>query len=172
MRTPVGESSMSISLLTPDFGLVRARAQNVRGMSAKLAPALQTLSQCEGMIVQGKEGWRLSGAISLKNWFFDLSLTARPRAARVALLILRLVPGETKDPALFEAFRQFLDVLTTCSVEDQDLAECLCVLSILHTLGFDAGEVPAFGADALGFVRENRQNIVMRINNGITASGL
>src|SRR5580692_963366 len=94
-RTPIGEASAFITLLTPDLGLVRARAQSIRKPGAKLAAALQTFSESDVILVRGKDGWRLSGAVLARSWFTELNAPARLRAGRITNLVLRLVHGES-----------------------------------------------------------------------------
>jgi recombinational DNA repair protein (RecF pathway) len=173
-RTAHGEASASIALLTGEFGLVRARAQGVRKPGAKLAPALQTLAECEAILVRGKDGWRLSGALLSRNRVRELLPSARARAGRVAQLLLRLVPGETRDSELFDSYAAFLGALPELNDIEGDAAETLVVLRILGTLGLDAGELPGELSDrgALAAVHEGRRTYIQRINRGIAASGL
>ncbi len=174
-RTPLAEESALLTLLTRDVGLVRARAQGVRKRGAKLAPALATFAESDMVLVAGKEGWRISGALLRDNWFHTLSRAARTRAARVSTLILRLVHGESPDPVLFETFRGFLTTLTSFPEDTHDSAECLAALRILSALGLDAGDIPEAGlftSTALSSVAENRSAFIVRVNRGIAASGL
>ncbi len=173
-RYPHGEASAQILLLTPEFGLVRAKAQGIRASGAKLAAALQTFAECEAILVRGKEGWRLSGALLVANRTKGLSAVARGRAGRVAQLLLRLVHGETRDPELFEIFSSFLDALSILSEADGDAAETFAVLRILRVLGLDAGEVPGEGFTKEAFLKieADRSSYIRRINHGISASGL
>jgi recombinational DNA repair protein (RecF pathway) len=175
-RYPLGEANVSLILLTPEFGLVRARAQGLRKPGAKLASALQTLTACEAVLVRGKDGWRLSGAVLLENWARKLSGRAKERAGRIAVLILRLVRGETSDPTIFFVFNDFLISLLELSEEHQELAEVIAALAILNDLGLDDGEVPesalVFKADALEALRANKKDLILRVNRGILASGL
>lgn len=166
-RTPLGEASALVTLLTADFGLIRVRAQGVRKSGAKLSSALRTLSEVDTHILYGKEGWRLSGATQTVDHCTGLSSAARGRAGRISLLVLRLVHGETKELELFNAFRELLLALTKGSEEEQDAAECRAALRILSALGLAAGDIP----DTTG-VLANRKTIVARINKGIAASGL
>ncbi len=138
-RYPSGEANVSLILLTPEFGLVRARAQGLRKPGAKLASALQTLTECEAVLVRGKDGWRLSGAVLLENWARKLPGPAKERAGRITSLILRLVRGETSDPTIFFVFNDFLTSLTELSEEHQELAEVVAALAILNDLGLDDG---------------------------------
>jgi len=175
-RTPHGEASASIALLTNEFGLIRARAQGIRKSGAKLASALQTLAESEAILVRGKDGWRLSGAMLSSNRFSELSPLARLRAGRVGQLLLRLIQGELRDPDLFETYRAFLSILPSLTEEEADAAETLMALQMLRMLGLDAGELPegaaVFGEGARRKVQEERRSYILRINKGISASGL
>lgn len=170
-RTPLAESASLVTLLTDEFGLIRARAEGLRKPGAKLAHALQTLDRSEVTLVRGKEGWRLSGAILDTHWFERLDRAQRLRAGRVAGLLLRLVRGEANDPALFELFSGFLRQLPELAEESQDTLECHTALRMLALLGLDAGALPEGNAyEPLS--SEERRAIVTRINHGILASGL
>ena len=181
-RAPIGEASAFITLLTPDLGLIRARAQSVRKPGAKLAAALQTFSESDVIVVRGKDGWRLSGAILGRAWFSELSLPARLRAGRTTSLILRLVHGESIGEAsaatLFNIFLDFLAALTTLENDvEADAAECLAALRILRIIGVDAGDIPGgetgdYTPETLCPITANRSDYIVRINHGIAASGL
>lgn len=170
-RTPLKESAALVTLLSEEFGLVRARAEGLRKPGAKLAHALQTLDRCSVTLVRGKEGWRLSGAILEESWFKKLSRTERLRAGRVAGLLLRLVHGEANDPSLFVLFTDFLEVLPELTEEAQDAAEIMTALRILAVLGLDTGILPQTTAYE-PLQPEYRRELVTRVNRGIGASGL
>lgn len=157
------ESGLLLTLLTHDFGLVRARAEGLRKPGAKLASALQTLCESEITLVRGREGWRLTGALLIENRFRTLSQEARTCAARVASLFLRLIPEGTQEPALYTLYQQFLLNLESAPPEEQDALECTTALNLLVLLGLDAG-APHEGL--------SRNEIVIRINRGISMSGL
>lgn len=170
-RTPLAESATLVTLLTAEFGLIRARAEGLRKPGAKLAHALQTLDRCEVTLVRGKEGWRVSGALLEESWFSLLSRPSRLRAGRITGLLLRLVHGETNDPLLFTLFSSFVRALPELSEEEQDTAECVTALRILALLGLDAGTLPEIEAYT-PLLPEERRALVTRINRGILASGL
>lgn len=172
-RTPLREAGASVTLLTEEFGLVRARAEGLRKPGAKLAHALQALDECSVTLVRGKDGWRLSGALLEQSWFPALTRAARLRAARVASLFLRLSPGDEHDPAPFRTYARFLASLPTLDEDGQDAAECIAALALLNHMGLDSGAVPdTEGEGAYALAPEARRAIVLRINRGITASGL
>ncbi len=176
-RFPIGEANALIMLLTPDLGLVPARAQGVRRSGAKLAAALATFAESELVLIRGKEGWRIAGALLEENWFTRLRPEASHlRAARVCHLLLRLVAGETQDAKLFPLMKEFLTALAMLPEEMHEAAEVLVALRMLAALGLDAGEIPrapdAFSPELLAQVSKNRVTYITRINEGISASGL
>jgi recombinational DNA repair protein (RecF pathway) len=176
-RTSLREQGSMVVLLTEELGLLRARAEGLRKPGSKLAHALQTFSECDATLLRGKDGWRLSGAILIENWFGRLKRPARERAGRVAGLLLRLVHGEAHDPALFELMHPFLVALPDLGEEEADAAECFAALRLLAALGLDAGALPggspvSYDPASLTLTREARQELVLRINRGISASGL
>lgn len=176
-RTPIGEANVLVTLLTPDLGLVRARAQGLRRSGAKLAAALATFAESDVVLVRGKDTWRVAGAVLGENWSVRLGAAEpRARAARVSGLVLRLVAGEVRDPKLFQIIGGFFNALAALPRETHEAAEMLAALRILAALGLDAGEIPsgepAFAAALLAEMLEGRASYIARINAGIAASGL
>jgi recombinational DNA repair protein (RecF pathway) len=173
-RTPLSEAGMLMTLLTAEFGLIRARAEGLRRSGAKLAAALQAFDESAVTLVRGKDGWRLTGAVLEEDHFHALAPDMRHRAARVASLLLRLVHGESADAPLYGILRDFIAALPGLDEDGQDAAEVLAALRLVRALGLDAGEVPeeGYGQAALVAVRERRSEYVKRVNRGISASGL
>lgn len=176
-RSALGESNTFVTLLTPELGLVRARAQGLRRPGAKLAAALTTYAESDVVLVRGREGWRLAGAVLGENWFKQLQNTAaRRRAARVSGLLLRLVAGEAHDPALFSVMHGFFGALSELPENVHEAAEMLVAIRMLATLGLDVGPIPGdaseFTTPLLVTIAEDRANYIARINHGIDASGL
>ncbi|MBI4133063.1 recombination protein O N-terminal domain-containing protein [Candidatus Uhrbacteria bacterium] len=176
-RAPLGEANAFVTLLTPELGLIHARAQGLRRSGAKLAAALVTFALSEVVLVRGRESWRLAGALLTENWFVRLArAAARERAARVSGLLVRLVAGETQDRTLFAIMRGFLTALSECPDEAHESAEVLAALRILAALGLDAGDIPGEAADftppTLAEICAARTGYIARVNHGIEASGL
>ncbi len=176
-RSPVGEASTFIVLLTNELGLVRTLSQGVRKSGAKLAHALTTFAESDIVLVRGKDGWRLAGAILSENWFARLGRASpRERAGRICSLLLRLVAGEVSDQKLFPIIRGFFDALSTLKDEMHEASEILTALRILAVLGFDDGGIRGIPSDftqpLLAEILKNRISYIARINNGINASGL
>lgn len=176
-RAPAGEANALVTLITPELGLVRARAQGIRRQGAKLAAALATFAESDLVLVRGREGWRVAGAILEENWFNRMRGGApRTRAARISGLLLRLVAGEAHDPKLFPILNGFFSALAALPEDTHEAAEILAALRTLAALGLDTGELPgdvaAFTPALLAEVREKRPAYIARINRGIEASGL
>ena len=171
-RLPLGEANAFVTLLTPELGLIRARAQGVRRSGAKLAGALTTFAESDVVIVRGRESWRIAGAVLVENWFAE----PRERAGRISSLLLRLVAGETHDSKLFSIINGFFNILPSLSNDLQEAAEILAALRILAVLGFDKGgiseNVSAFTRPLLAEILRDRTRYISRINHGIEASGL
>jgi hypothetical protein len=184
-RTPLAEASALITLLTAEVGLVRARAQGVRKPGAKMAGALQTLVECDVLLLRGNQGWRLAGALHTTDWFSKLQESpARKRAGRIAHLMLRLVHEESSESSavLYSIFLEFVSALSRISelcfvgasnasgASDAsnaneanqesfaDAAECLAALRILHALGVDAGTIP--GESHSDFASDTLQEVI------------
>jgi len=175
-RYPVSEANADIVLLTTELGLVYARAQGVRKSGAKLAAALQTLSESDVVLLRGREGWRITGAVLEKNRFMFLSQNARKRFGHVAGLLLRMMPRETQ-PVFYQDMNAFLKILEQELDDMHSVAEYITVLRLVHFLGFDAGEVPEmengeYSVEILTKAKTNRKEYVARINHGISISGL
>ncbi|MDD2657109.1 MAG: recombination protein O N-terminal domain-containing protein [Candidatus Pacebacteria bacterium] len=176
-RSPIGESSSFVTLLTPELGLVRALAQSVRKSNAKLASSLVTFAESSVVLVRGRDGWRIAGAVLEENWFARVTRArAREAAVRVSGLLLRLVAGEAQEAELFPIMRGFLEALATLPQSEDESLEALAALRVLAALGLDAGEIPgeksAFTPTVLDTIKHGRADYIARINRGIEASGL
>ncbi len=175
-RVHTGEATTLVTLLTADLGLVQARAQSLRKSGAKLSPSLATFAESSVVLVRGREGWRLSGAVLEENWFARLQEAGEvPRAARVSTLLLRLVAGEAHDTLLFPIVQGFFRALAESPKELCEAVEMLAGLRALAALGLDSGTIPGestFAPPLLAEVAEGRAEFITRINRGITASGL
>lgn len=176
-RTHIGEATTYVTVLTPELGLLSARAQSLRKSGAKLAPALTTLAESALVLVRGHEGWRLAGAVLAQSWFDHLETSSkRQTAGRISGLLMRLAPAEAQDASLYPTVHSFLAALSESTEDTHEAVEIVTALRLLRTLGLDAGEMPGepftFTPELLREVQENRSAYVSRINHGITASGL
>lgn len=174
-RTPLSEASLFVTLLTEEFGLLRARSQGARNPGAKMAAGIATFAASDVTLLRGREGWRMAGAMLVTPWARRLSKNARMHAARVTSLTERLVHGDHADPDLFHILKSYLEALHTIPETEFEAAEMLAVVRVLSTLGFDAGDIygapTEYSTEVLERATKERLALVSRINRGISASG-
>lgn len=96
---PVKEADRIYSILTREFGLIRAIATGVRKETSKLRGAIEPVSVSNVSLVRGKEYWRLTSAEFIK----------RVERSKPLELVLTLVQGEDPNPALFDALEENLN---------------------------------------------------------------
>ena len=112
---PLKEADRMYSILTRDFGLVRAHATGVRKGVSKLRGSLEPVSLSTVSLVRGKEFWRLTSAELIKSF-----KTSKPLA-----LLEKLVAGEAPHPELFDIVEKHIES-----------SETTLVSQILYHLGY------------------------------------
>lgn len=145
------EADRIYSILTRDFGLVRAVALGVRKESSKLRGALEPFSISTVSLVRGKEFWRLTSAQVMKK------MKVIPEIARPLDLLEKLVQGEAAHPELFDVVEEF--VSRECR---EDEFEIKFVAQILFELGYLKKEDLALG----------KKTLIQAINDGLKHSHL
>lgn len=136
----LSEGNRIFRLLTKDFGLVKAVAQNVRSEKSKLRYNLQVFSKTETLLVRGREYFRLVGAHGADHFFvaFKGNHEKIRLLRRFFDLLLRLVHGEGKNEYLFNTVESSISALKTIPMTVATLKrlELLTVSRILHSLGY------------------------------------
>ena len=122
---PVREADRVYSILTREFGLIRATATGVRKEASKLRGALEPFIISSISLVRGKEYCRATSAESIQRISPSLNI-ARPLA-----LVEKLVQGEVPHPELFDAVEQ-----EVISSSDDEMFETRFVSRILFRLGY------------------------------------
>ena len=109
-NSPSGESSSHVWLLTKDFGFIAGHAQSIRELASKLRYSLQDFSHAHVDVVYGRNGWKITSAVFIRNFArasHDGALPAGITAiSNIRSLLMRLCRGEEKDDVLFEPERQ------------------------------------------------------------------
>lgn len=149
---PVREADRIYSILTRDFGLVRARALGVRKESSKLRGNLEPLALSSVSLVRGKEHWRATSAELIR------SIPFLPELARPLSLLEKLVQGESANSELFDAIERALEI----SEAPDDVFEIRLVSQILFNLGYLKEEDLALG----------KKDLIKAVNNGLQYSHL
>mgnify|MGYP001609694956 FL=1 len=152
---PLREADRVYSILTRDFGLIRASATGVRKEESKLRGSLEPFILSKISLVRGKEYWRITSAEPLRPICATLGV-ARPLA-----LLEKLVQGEEAHPELFDA----IEAALTCStpgVEQNEKFEIQLVAQMLHKLEY------LKEAD----LNLDKKELIKAINEGLRSSHL
>ena len=176
----VGEAHTLVSILTHELGLVRAKATSARVEHSKLRYGLEPLSVGRYAMVRGKAEWKLTGVENISHDLARGDRDRRTRSGKIARLLLRLIHGEERVPALYKTVVEGLAAIArAATVEDAEAIETVLVLRVLAHLGylphtqalaqFIEGEYSVeLSAEAL----KSRSLLVRAINESLTATGL
>lgn len=176
----VGEAHTLASILTRELGLVRVKATSARAEASKLRYGLETLSVSRYALVRGRAEWKLTGVENISHELARGERDRRTRAGKIARLLLRLIHGEERVPALYTAVVEGMRAIAhSKSAEDADAVETVLVLRVLAHLGylphtqalaqFIEGEYSLeLAAEAL----KSRSVLIRTINESLTATGL
>jgi DNA repair protein RecO len=178
-----GEADRIYSILTAEFGLVRAKAGGIRKEVSKLRAALEPLSFSIVSFVRGKEYWRITSAAleaNLVNEFKDKK-DFLVSLSQVLVLLEKLVVGESSHPELLSVIDEALNFARNNSLtkEETKLLEIWMVLRVLYELGYVSDDeitnnilTKAIDQEILGIIEENKKKIIEIINSGIRITGL
>lgn len=181
---PIGEANCFYTILTEEFGLVRASAQGVRLQKSKLAPHLQELSLSDVTLVRGKDVWRITNASRIEDYYAKLrfSSAAVQTYARIVNLLRRLVHGEERHEELFRLLVQGAEAFSDKTLSDEYVleVEAVLVLKFLALLGYvrdgrDLKEIiesPYLSLELLHKFRPVKKKVFLEINRSLRASGL
>lgn len=134
---PEREHDVSVRLYTKDAGMLYARAAGARAAQSKLRYALQDFSFSRVSLVRGRYDWRITGAVSVQNFYFN----AQKRTSRALLLatmrtVRRLIQGSVMSEELFVMVAQSME--TFAAKEFLPFAEDVFSLRLLYQLGYVA----------------------------------
>lgn len=142
---PKGEDSKLLILYTRELGLIYAHAQGVRKISSKLRYVVQDFSRVQVDLVRGKEIWRLTTASPIHSYKHVTNSRASENIlARIASLLIRLVPGEEASEEVFQTLVRTYALLEVKgqSAEDHRALELLSIARILVALGYLSRATP------------------------------
>lgn len=153
--------------ITEEFGVLRARATGARKEDSKLRYSLQVGACVALSLVQGKAGWRITGAVLIH----EPPHTTITLFARLGRLAERLVHGQERNDALFQIF-------TSCrEAPDVRSSELLLVIQMLVSLGY----IPPYIVEAIlektdderiAYIESHRPVLLKTVNNALSASHL
>ena len=123
---PLGEHNRAYKLFTRELGMVVATAQAVRKLQSKARLAIVLYKFAKVDMVRGKAMWRIGSTQS-----FDVSdIDNRRISARIASILLRLIPEEEPNEALFS------DIVLLYPYLTEGVFELALVARILFHLGY------------------------------------
>lgn len=128
---PHGDNDMILTLLTKEFGLLRAVANGLRKEKSKLRFSLQLLSVVDVSLVKGKSIWRITNAKHSESLISDKRINL---LEKIRLTINRLVQGEEVGDLYNIVTKGVLS-----PSEDFEAIETIIVLRILNNLGYIEG---------------------------------
>lgn len=148
---PVREADRIYSILTRDFGLVRATALGSRKEVSKLRGHIEPFSLANISLVRGKEHWRATSA----EYIHKISATLG--VAKPLSLLEKLVQGEDAHPELFDIVEH-----SVLNIQEGEEFEIRFVSQILFHLGYLKEEDLKLG----------KKDLIEAINNGLHLSML
>lgn len=148
----IGEADRIYSILTRDFGLIRASATGVRKAESKLRGALEPFTLSTISLVKGKDYWRTTSAEMIKT------ISNSPFIARPLALVEKLVQGESPNVGLFDT----VEGAISSSKSLDEVFEISLVSKILYHLGY-------LKESDLNL---DKKELIRAINEGIQASHL
>lgn len=176
----VGEAHTLVSILTYELGLIRVKATSARAEASKLRYGLEALSVGRYSMVRGKAEWKLTGVENISHELLLGDRDRRTRSGKIAKLLLRLIHGEERVPALYKTVVEGLGAIArSASAADAEAIETVLVLRVLAHLGylphtqalsqFIEGE---YSLELAAHALNSRSLLVRAINESLTATGL
>lgn len=180
-RSNFGEANILLYILTNDLGLIIASAQAARLGISKLRPSLQEYSHSIFSVVKGKNGWKITNAISKQNFYFETPVFTRKFISQIAKVLVRMMPGEEIHKEIFSIILSGLESIKKIKEEEIQDFEILCMLRVLFELGYVSMDenIEKFLTSSLDWsselileVKTNKKILVERVNKALKESQL
>ncbi len=167
------EADKDLLLLTKDFGLIRVRAQGIRKGTSKLKYSLQDFSLAEIALVRGRNGYRLTNAGYVSNFFYEnKNIETVKIISRFFLLIYKLVHGEDDTSNLFHVMEKFVELVGDERIANHKNLEIITVINILHSLGYFTKNYNLDIETINNLSDSERVELIKEINSSIEATQL
>ena len=176
-RTSFGEANLLLYILTAELGLIIASARSARVSASKLRPALQEYTHVTVSCVKGKGGWKVTNVASIQN----SPEYSHKTLAHIVSLLIKMMPGESHHPAVFEIVREAFVRAKDLKKENMEFFEIGVVLKVLFELGYVAKDSVSakyidtsnvFTTEMLENISVDKSMLVQVINNGLKESQL
>jgi DNA repair protein RecO len=171
-----GEAGKTLSVLTPDYGLIRLVATGVREMKSKMRGSFDVLNYGEWEFVEGKEVKRLVGVFLHESYFKKFlgeeNNKEREKVSKVLNFMNRIIVGETENENLYDIFMGGLDKVFDYRDKLEEF-EILWVIQILSALGYwEVGDTDSFVEQNFAKVFMDKEKYVQKINESIKSTQL
>lgn len=178
-KTPFGEANILCTILTADLGLILASAQSARLSVSKLKGGLQEYTRMTLSCIKGKNGWKITNAVFHDNIFFSSAEYTHTCIARVASVLIRMMPGEESNPELFDTVSSVMECLSQIDEKSVSNFEVLIMLRILYHLGYVSKNektekflTTEWDEKIFADVADSKIELVSLVNNGLKESHL
>ncbi len=177
----VGEANRFFFIFTKELGMVMASAQGIRLLKSKLRYSLQDFSRSNVSLVRGKNGWKITSASEIQNFYriFEEEPQKLQLVVRSFSLLKHLLAGEEKNTELFVLFEGAFQFLKELSLAQLKNFECLFVLRTLANLGYFGQEkferfvnTSDWSVAFLDELEPLRREALAEINKSLSASSL
>jgi|SRR3954470_5728167 DNA repair protein RecO len=176
--SPHSEAGKFFLVFTRELGMLGCVAQGVRLSQSKLRYYTQDYSYSLFSLVRGKDVWRMTGAKEIEG-IGEIKEENKKLWVQILALLRRLLHGEEQNEKLFEIINNFYNFLTQ-EVKEKELVEYLIVFRVLNSLGyisntsvfFDLISTSEINEQVLKEMKENKDQILKEINNGLKESQL
>ncbi len=156
---PYGEAGRILTVFTRELGMIHVIAQGIRLGVSKLRTRTQLFSLSVFSFVRGRDMWRLVGAQEVEklpmpaadiSFISESDLGIDPLLVRILGIVRRLVQGEEKNEALFDAVLAFKHYREEKALLEGDV-------TVEHGYTFDPGEpiIMLRILNLLGYIRSN-----------------
>lgn len=135
-----GEDSLTVLLLTREFGCLYARAQGVRKPQSKLRFGTVDSSLVSVGLLSGKNGWRITYLVPQNNFYFSLRKSSLAQGAVVKIMsVCKHLVGEGKDnQEIFDTVTGgFFEMIKNKKQKEEiKIIEKMVMLKLLFVLGY------------------------------------
>ncbi len=162
-RRNSGEADRVLTLLTRNYGLLRAVAKGVRKIPSRRGGHVEPFSYVVAL-VSGKPGHLFVSATETQNYYPALreSAAALQHAHEVTRLVMRLLTEDQAHPDIFDAVAQAWDLLPQLPAVSQRQLHVAVSLLVLHR----AGILPDLSACQVCGIIQPRDAIVLDSREG------
>lgn len=183
--SPQGDADLYIKVYTRELGLIGAVASGARKETSKHRFSVQPFSFISLSIVQGKHGYRVTGAEHEQHTCLGKDDEIKQTIGKISKLLTVLIHGSEKDQELFDFMQELFTYICTSHLDSEtaNQYEIYTVIRIVKHLGyFDESQIPDIPETffeknlpdklSLEHIQKNQHSYIQYINKSIFESQL